>query len=126
VLHREVKRHLQRWCDRVGEFEALAITGADLEVFQETLIADAHALMYVKKHITSVRAMFNKGVKMGWLPSGFQPFATVESIRLDPKPLLEGDLPTDAEVKALFLAAKPKPMLHAIVSVYHATQCRKP
>jgi integrase len=124
ALHREAKRHLQRWCDSVGNREALAIAGADLEAFQDALAGNGHARMYVKKHVTSVRACFNKGVKMGWLPPGFKPFALVEGIRLDPKPLLEGDLPTDAEVKALLDTAQDKPMLHAIVSLYHATGCR--
>jgi integrase len=124
ALHREAKRHLQRWCDAVGEREAEAITGVDLEAFQDALAGGSHALMYVKKHITSVRACFNKGVKMGWLPPAFKPFATVEAIRLDPKPLLESDLPTDAEVKALLRHAEAKPMLHDIVTIYHATGCR--
>ena len=60
---------------------------------------------YVRKHATSVRTMFNRGVKAGRLPQGFKPFASVEGIRLDSKPLLESDLPTDAEVKQLLAHA---------------------
>ena len=66
--------------------------------------------------------MFNKGVSMGWLPQGFRPFASVEGIRLDPKPLLESDLPTDDEVKALLAHAKGD--MGDIIAVYHATGAR--
>src|SRR5271166_6943958 len=66
--------------------------------------------------------MFNKGVRMGWLPQGFRPFATVETIRLDPKPLLESDLPIDDEVKALLAHAKGD--MGDIIAVYHATGAR--
>jgi integrase len=124
ALWREAKRHLDRWCETYGQRAAIVITGTDLEAFQESLISQSHALMYVRKHSTSIRACFNKGVRMGWLPASCKPFATVESIRLDPCPLLESDLPTDAEVKSLLTHAEAKPMLHDIVSVYHATGCR--
>jgi hypothetical protein len=76
----------------------------------------------LKKHATTVRAMFNKGVRMGWLPQGFRPFATVETIRLDPKPLLESGLPTDDEVKTLLAHAKGD--MGDIIAVYHATGAR--
>jgi len=121
ALHREAKRHLGRWCESVQCF-ALDIGGSHLEAFLDALIAHGHALMYVKKHGTTVRAMFNKGAKMGWLPQGFRPFALVENIRLDPRPLLESDLPTPTEVKAL-LATATDDMLD-IVIVYHATGMR--
>ena len=66
--------------------------------------------------------MFNKGVRMGWLPQGFRPFAIVETIRLDPKPLLESGLPTDDEVKTLLAHAKGD--MGDIIAVYHATGAR--
>jgi integrase len=78
--------------------------------------------LYVKKHVTTVRSMFNRGVKAGWLPHGFKPFASVDGIRLDPKPLLESDLPTDAEVKALLAHADA--FMRDIIATYHHTGCR--
>jgi hypothetical protein len=95
------------------------IAGNHLEVFQDTLRAAGHDPLYVKKHSTTVRAMFNKGVRLGWLPPGFHPFATVETIRLDPKPLLESELPTDYQIKALMAHAKGD--MCDIIVVYHAT-----
>ena len=70
--------------------------------------------------------MFNKGVRKGWLPPGIKPFASVEPIRLDAKPLLESDLPTDAEVKALFTAADADPhgQMGDFIRLYHATGAR--
>ncbi len=126
ALWREAKRHLNRWFEHTGDREATAIAGSDLEAFQESLMAQAHALMYIRKHATSVRACFNKGVRMGWIPGSCKPFAMVESIRLDPKPLLESDLPTQEEVQALLTTAMAlnKPMLHDIVAIYHATGMR--
>ena len=78
ALHREAKRHLQRFCEACGGLHAVAIAGSHLEAFQDALRAAGHDPLYVKKHSTTVRAMFNKGVRMGWLPQGFRPFATVE------------------------------------------------
>jgi integrase len=122
ALHREAKRHLQRWCVAYGALDASAITGDHLEAFTESLKAEGHALMYVKKHGTTVRASFNRGVKAGWLPPGFKPFANVESIRLDPRPLLESELPTPEEVGALFTHARTD--MGDIIGVYYATGCR--
>jgi hypothetical protein len=92
ALHREAKRHLQRWCDAYGALDTTTISGDHLAAFTVSLKAEGHALMYIKKHCTTARACFNRGVKAGWLPPGFKPFANVESIRLDSRPLLEGDL----------------------------------
>jgi integrase len=76
----------------------------------------------VKKHATTVRTMFSRGVKAGWLPHGFKPFASVDGIRLDPKPLLESDLPTGAEVKALLAYADA--FMRDMIVMYHHTGCR--
>ena len=122
ALHRGAKRHLQRFCEACGGLHAVAIAGSHLEAFQDALRGAGHDPSYVKKHATTVRAMFNKGVSMGWLPQGFKPFASVEGIRLDPKPLLESDLPTDDEVKALLAHAKGD--MGDIIAVYHATGAR--
>jgi hypothetical protein len=64
-LHREAKRHIGRWCDEHGFQSALDVEGSHLEAFQDQLIACGHAPLYVKKHSTSVRALFNKAVRMG-------------------------------------------------------------
>lgn len=125
ALWREAKRHLDRFATLHGGRPATSITGGDLEAFQEALAGDGKmALMYIKKHTTSIRACFNKGVKMGWLPPAFKPFVHVESIRLDPRPLLEGDLPTRGEVRALLDATSARPKLRAMLTIYHATGCR--
>ena len=122
--HREAKRHLERWCQAIGEREATAVSGTELEGFQDRLRCQGHALMYVKKHSTTVRACFAKGFKMGWLPPTFKPFAHIESIRLDPKPLLESELPTPEEVAKLLAEAKAKSQLYDIVRLFHATGAR--
>jgi hypothetical protein len=74
-----------------------SITATRLERFQGDL-ATLLALDYVMKHVTSVRAMFSRGAKLGWLPHNFCPFASVEPIRVSAKPLLEADLPTVEKV----------------------------
>ena len=120
ALYREARRHLARWCEFVGgsALPSTEVTAGHLEAFQDAIRAEGHAKLYVKKHSTSVRACFNKGIKMGWLPSGLRPFAIVEPIRLDPRPLLESDLPTDAEIRVLLDHAKPD-MADAISLFYH-------
>ena len=80
--------------------------------------------MYVRKHGVSLRACYNKGVKMGWLPITCKPFVNVEGIRLDPNSLLESDLPTQSEVFLLLNAPTAKPKLRAMLLIYHATGCR--
>ena len=100
----ERRRHLHCFCHAYGDMKAVAITASHLERFQDDLAA-RHALDYVKKHITSVQAMFNRGSKLGWLPQDFRPFASVETIRLPAKPLLEAELPTVGEVQALLAHA---------------------
>lgn len=122
LLHREAQRHLQRFADAYGDIPAVEIKASHLEAFQDVLRASDHAPLYVKKHATSVRAMFNRGVRQGWLPPDCKPFVHVEHIRLDPKPLLETDLPSDAEVQALCQHAKPG--LAGMLRVYHATGAR--
>ena len=84
---------------------ALELKGTHLEAFVDGLKAKRHALDYVQKHVISIGAMYRKGARKGWLPGGFQPFASVEPIRLLPKTLTESALLTDAEIKALLAAA---------------------
>jgi integrase len=116
-------RHLRRFCDAYGGLRATSLTASHLETFQDDLTA-FHALDYVKKHVTSVRAMFNRGSKLGWLPHNFRPFASVEPIRLPSKPLLETDLPTIGEVEALLRLSKSFRGVDDLLLVYHATGAR--
>ena len=121
-LHDESQRHLRRWCKANGDILATAIQGSHLDAFQDALAGEGHAPLYVRKHATSVRTMFNRGVKAGWLPQGFKPFASVEGIRLDPKPLLESDIPTDAEVKQLLAHADS--LMGDVIAMYYNTGSR--
>ena len=119
----ERRRHLQRFCDAHGGLTATSVTASHLETFQDDL-ATLHALDYVKKHVTSVRAMFSRGAKLGWLPHNFRPFASVEPIRLPAKPLLEADLPTVEEVEALLRDSTTFRGLDDLLRVYYATGAR--
>lgn len=122
ALHREARRHLGRWCERHGERYVADIRGDDLEAFREALIADGHARMYVQKHATTIKACVNRGVKMRLLPKGFKPFDGIEGLRIPPKALLETDLPTAEEVRALLAHAKPE--FGAMLRVYYHTGAR--
>ncbi len=124
--HRCRSCHLRRFRDAYGDVPASDIDGAHLEAFIASLRAQGFAADYQQKHKVSVGAMYNKAVKKGWLPPACKPMASVEPIRLDPKPLLESDLPTDAEVKALFQAADADPhgQMGDFVRLYHATGAR--
>ena len=42
ALHREAKRHLQRFCEACGGLHAVAIAGSHLEAFQDALRAAGH------------------------------------------------------------------------------------
>jgi hypothetical protein len=102
---------------------ATSITASHPERFQDDPAA-VHAPDYVKKHVTSVRAMFNRGTKLEWLPHDFRPFVNVEPIRLAPKHLLESDLPTVGEVEPLLRHAGAFRGLDDLLQVYHATGAR--
>ena len=117
---KERQRHLERFCRDYGGVRAISMTTSHQEAFQDGLAA-RHALDYVKKHTTSVRAMFNKGAKLGRLPHDFRPFASVEPIRLPAKPLLESELPTVEEVEKLLRQAGAFRGLDDLLRVYHAT-----
>jgi integrase len=105
-----------------GDILATAVEGSHLDALQDALAGVGYAPLYVKKHATTVRTMFNRGVKAGCLPPGFKPFASVEGIRLDLKPLLESDLPTDGETKSLL--ARADPLMRDMIAMYHHTGCR--
>jgi hypothetical protein len=97
---------------------AVALTGGDLEVFLATLAtAD-----WRHKHEVSVRAMYRWGIRHGYLPHGFTPFATVEPTRAPVKPLLESDLPSPEEVRSIIVHATPT--LADLLRVQYATGAR--
>jgi integrase len=122
ALHREAKRHLGRWNEAHGGKPVASIRGDDLESFREGLIAQGHARLYVQKHATTIKAMVNRGIKLGLLPKGFKPFDGIEGLRLDPKALLESDLPTHDEVQKLDAHAKPG--FGAMLRVYYHSGAR--
>jgi integrase len=105
-----------------GDLLAMAIQGSHLGAFRDALAGEGHAALYVKQHATTVRTMFNRGVTAGWLAQVFKPFTSVDGIRLDPKPLLESDLPTGVEVKALLAHADA--LMRDMIVMYHHTGCR--
>ena len=105
-LYNESRRHLARFCRTFGRTPAVEIRGADLEKFTDGLLAKRMTPLYVRKHATSVRTLFSRGRKATWLPADCRPFANVEGVRVDKKPLLEANLPTADEVRRLFAAAE--------------------
>lgn len=122
ALHREAKRHLGRWCEVFGERPVGEIRGDDFEAFRGSLLAQGHARLYVRKHATTIKTMLNRGVKLRLLPGGFKPFEGIEGLRVEPKALLESDLPTSEEVRKLHAAAKPD--FGAMLRVYYHTGAR--
>lgn len=122
ALHREAKRHLGRWCERFGERPVADIQAGDLEAFRERLLDEGHARMYVLKHATTIKSMVNRGVRLGMLPKGFRPFEGIEGLRIEPKALLESDLPTAGEVQKLFAHAKAE--FGSMLRVYYHTGAR--
>jgi integrase len=114
-------RHIKRFLDHVGkDFRATEVKTEQLDTFRAAL-AKRYPPSYVKKHEVSLRTMFRRGVRMGWLPDGFNPFGAVEPIRLALSPLLETDLPTAEEVRAMLSLPGP---LGALLTIYHATGAR--
>lgn len=117
----EDTRHLARFRRLYGRLQATAVTAKHLEQFQDRLAAK-FAPMYVKKHSGTVRAAYNRGRRASWIPPDCRPFANLEHIRIEPKPILEGDLPSDDEVKRLF--AKAEGVMLDLLTLYHATGAR--
>lgn len=122
ALHREAKRHLERWNQLHGEMPCQTLDASHLLSFRETLLARGYAKLYVHKHETTVKAMMNRCIRLGLLPHGFKPFAHVDALHIPQKALLESDLPSPNEVKRLIANAKPE--FAAMLKVYHATGAR--
>ena len=124
--YKERSRHLRRFMERYGDLKAAAVTGSHIEAFTDALRCDGHAIDYVQKHLVSVGAMFNKGVRKEWIPPGVKPFASMEPLRCPPKTLTEDALPNDAEIRLLFVSAHndPSGQMGDMLRLYHATGAR--
>ena len=120
--HCERSRHLKRFRDLYGGVRATSVDGTHLETFAAALVKAGHGTVYVIKHVDSVQAMYNRGVRRGWLPPFLRPFTSVEPLRRPPGTLNEADLLTDDEVTALLRAAQGQ--MHDLLRLYHATGAR--
>jgi integrase len=113
--------HLSRFGERFGSLDARAVKAEHLESFQAAL-TETYPPVYVRKHVVTVRSMFNRAVKLGWLPADFRPFFGVETVRVSQSPVLESDLMTPDEVHALLSACAPG--MADLLRCYHATGAR--
>jgi integrase len=113
-------RHLRRFVERFGNRPADGITGGHVEEFRARMEKQGFAPAYVRKHLTTVRSLFRRAVRQGWLAA--LPFSSVEQPYVPPKLLLETDLPTPDETARL-LDAAPR-HLADLIRVYHATGAR--
>lgn len=114
--------HLRRFVARLGDRPARSIGPDDLAAWEADLAAEGRPPLYVRKHAVTVRTLFSRARKAGWLPRGFRPFEGAEHVRVEARPVGESDLPTPAEIAA-FVAACP-PDLADLVRCYHATGAR--
>lgn len=123
--HAERSRHVGRFREAFGTLPVVAVEGSHVEAFTASLRAAGHALDYVHKHLVSINAMFRKGVRKGWIPP-VSPFASVEPLRLPPKALTEGALPTPSEVKAIIEAADADAhgQMGDVIRLYYHTGAR--
>jgi integrase len=124
--HKERSRHIQRFRESFGEIPAHAIGGSHIEAFIASLRTSHHAIDYIQKHLVSVGAMFNKGIRKGWIPPTCRPFASVDPLRLQAKTLTEDALPTDAEIRLPFQAADADRtgQMGDMTRLYHGTGAR--
>jgi len=117
----ERARHLARFVEFFAGKPAERIDSTALERFATSLFRRGYAADYVAKHLTSVRALYRRGVKLGWIRPT-DPFARFESIKIPPKVLRESDLPTREEIERLFRRAKG--VVLDLLTLYHATGAR--
>jgi integrase len=123
-LHAESKRHLERFTDHVGaDTPATAVDADHLESWTSALLAAGHDPLYARKHATSLRTAYNRARKARWTPKDYRPFDGVDGVRVEPKALLESDLPTADEVRRLFLHANDATMRDFLL-IFHATGAR--
>lgn len=121
----ERSRHLARFGKLFGKVVARDVKGRHLERFIEALRERGCTPDYIHKHCVSVRAMFNRGGKMDWIPP-IRPFENVEPVRLMPRSLGEAELPTPEEVRKVLLEADryADPNMGDLLRLYHATGAR--
>jgi integrase len=120
--HRKQSLHLRRFRSRCGSVACRDIRGRHLDEFVEGLQAKGMHPTYLHKHAVSVRSLFNRASRQGWLDRTFAPFTDVERTRPARAALLESDLPTREEVMAILQAASPD--FVAMMRVYYATGAR--
>ena len=114
--YEERRRHLQMFCkhhagsQRIADLSATAVQALDLQSFLDSLKKtgeneEKRGSYTIDKYATSIKAVFNWGVKhpspVSYLPQSFRPFSSIEKYRRPPEPLLEDELPTKAEIGAL-------------------------
>jgi len=112
----ERRRHLARLSAMRGSKPAESLTAQDLERLVKSLSTD-----YAIKHLTSVRALYRRAIKQGWIPP-CDPFARFEFPRPDVKILRESDLPTNDEIERLYRRATG--VVLDLLTLYHNTGCR--
>ncbi|WP_165063495.1 tyrosine-type recombinase/integrase [Paludisphaera rhizosphaerae] len=122
--HLERTRHINRFVEFVGEAKpADSIDSKAIDAFTSWMASQSYSLDYQGKHLTSIKAMFRRAVRQGWIRP-CDPFARVEPIHLPPKSLSEGDLPTAEEVAKLFNAGDSFDHMGDLLRLYHATGAR--
>jgi integrase len=94
---------------RVADLPADKVRGEDLEAWLAQLEEEGLEAQTRLHAETSVRACWNWATKhpspVPYLSPTFRPFSAVERTHVPLKPLTEDDLLTDAEIRALFVAA---------------------
>jgi integrase len=118
-------RHPRRFQALFGKLPATAISATHLEKFLASLRRAGHAPDCVHKHLISVKAMFNRGARKGWIPPAAR-FASLEPVRRPLKALIEADLLTNAEIEVHLRAADADrhPQMGDLIRFYHATGAR--
>jgi integrase len=102
--HEERSRHVRRFVDAHGGVQAKTVDGSFLEAFTASLRQSRHAPDYIHKHVVSIGAMFRFGARKGLIANG-TPFASVEPIRRQLRPLTESELMTPSEASTLLAFA---------------------
>lgn len=98
---------------KLADIAADKVRGSDLEAWLTHLEKDDLGAQTRLHAETAVRACWNWATKhpspTPYLPPAFRPFSAVERTHVPLEPLLEADLMTDAEIKALLKAAEYDP-----------------
>jgi integrase len=98
---------------RVADLPADRVRGVDLEAWLNSLQEEGLEAQTRLHAETSVRACWNWATKhpspTPYLPPAFRPFSAIERTHVPLKPLTEGDLLTEQEMKTIFEAAAIDP-----------------